>query len=90
MDSILKLSQPFNHSLKNPLIIDSIFQESLTSHEFRNPRIEIGNVNSIPLMFNLGITMPKAWFFENAFIPRKALVEVKVLQKVFSKHIYEI
>jgi len=39
---------------------------------------------------HVGITMPKAWFFENAFIPRKALVEVKDLQKVFSKHIYEI
>ena len=39
---------------------------------------------------SLGITMPKAWFSENAYIPGKLLVEVKGLQKVFTKHIWEI
>ena len=38
----------------------------------------------------LGITMPKALFFENDLISRKPLVEVDKLQKVISKHISEI
>ena len=33
----------------------------------------------------LGITMPKALFFENALITRKPLVEVEGLQKVIPK-----
>ncbi len=38
----------------------------------------------------LGITMPKAWFFENALITRKPSVEVEGLQKVIPKNIPEI
>ena len=38
----------------------------------------------------VGITMPKALFFEKFRKTRKPLVEVKVLEKVFLKHICEI
>ena len=38
----------------------------------------------------VGITMPKALFFEKFRKTRKPLVEVKVLEKVSLKHICEI
>ena len=39
---------------------------------------------------HVGITMPKALFFENALITRKPSVEVEGLQKVIPKNIPEI
>ena len=54
------------------------------------PRFSMIFNDAIRKILYLGITMPKALFFEKVLITRKPSVEVEKLQKVISKHISEI